>query len=197
MKAANLKRLADAKAHNDLLWQAVKWFVVEIRSQMPSRGKGTTAEPFPSVPAIVKALNLHGLKTTHNKPINYNTVSRLITDRFDEWAAIPTAREMEDALPAPQPYVWGRFRLLEDVGEFSEGDYGQVKEIIDGGVIGFFTDWDSVKIRDPEHMEIPVRLHQMRMVAGNLHDWLSLPQRDPFESAHPSPTHSANPGDDQ
>ncbi|MBB3695837.1 hypothetical protein FHY05_004503 [Sphingomonas sp. BK580] len=175
MKSANLRRLAHAKSHNDEIWEAVKWFVIEIRSQMPTRGRGTAKKPFPSIPAIVKGLNLSGYKTTRNKPINYNTISRLLTDRFDEWAAIPTAEDMENALPAPEPYVWGRFRLLEDVGEFSAGDYGQVREIVDGGVIGFFTDWDSVRIKEPEHMEISVKLHQMRMVAGNLHDWLLLP----------------------
>lgn len=171
---ANNRRLADAKANHDKLWEAVKRFVVEIRQQMPTRGVGTAADPFPSIPVIVESLNFDGLKTSRGNPVNYNTVSRLLTERYDEWKAIPSAQEMEDALPSPDVHLWGRFRLLEDVGEFSAGDYGQVIEINEHGIIGFLTDWDSVKISQPEHMELLIRPHQMRMVASDLTHWFSL-----------------------
>lgn len=175
LKSANLNRLAASKVHKEELWEAVKYIIVEVRSQFPSKGTGTPAQPFPPIPAIVKWLNHYEFKTTHNKAINYNTVSRLLTSYFDEWMKIPSARQMEDELPSPRIYVLGRFRLLEDVGEFLEGDYGQVEEITDHGVIGFFTDWDSVRIREPEHTSILIRPHQMRMVAANLHDWYAAP----------------------
>ncbi len=180
LNSANIKRLAASKAHKEELWDAVKYVIVEMRSQFPAKGTGTPAEPFPPVPAIVDWLNHFEFKTTHNKAINYNTVSRLLTSYFDEWMKIPSARQMEDELPSPRIHVLGRFRLLEDLGEFCEGDYGQVEEITEQGVIGFLTDWDSVRIRDPEHTRILIRPHQMRMVAANLHDWYAAPgEADP------------------
>ena len=183
LDSANIKRLGDAEANRDALWEAAKRFIVEIRQQMPAKGAGTAAKRFPSIAAIRDALNFHGFKTTRGGPITYNTVNRMLADHFDEWTSIPSAQVIENALLPPPIHIMGRFRLLEDVGEFVAGDYGQVNEINEHGVIGFFTDWDSARIAHPEHMEILVRPHQMRMVATDLMDWFSL-KRD--GSARPS-----------
>lgn len=185
MMSANIRRLANASAHNDRLWEAIKWIAIEIRQQAPSKGKGTAANPFPSTPTIVSWLNEYGFVTTRKRPINYNTVSGILKDRFDEWSAIPTIEEIENALPAPEPSFLHRFRLTEDIGEFEVGDYGMILEVVEGGVRAAFTDWNIVGSRDPkadilarEPMENPivlVKYHQMRMVAHNLHEWMGHP----------------------
>lgn len=171
LSAANIKRLADADQHKQDLWEAVKWIIVERRSQMPSKGTGTPAKPFPSIPAIVSGLNHYEYKTTHGKKINYNTVSRLLEVYYDEWIKIPSARQMEDELPSPRIHRFGRVRLLQDVSEFCEGDCGMVVEIVDGGVIASFYDGQNPKTGLAQHMRVFVQPHQMRMLPSNLHDW--------------------------